>query len=57
MAAQLPDGFALRPPVDGDGEAIVEMMNEESRALRGTVTVSLDWVANAWTAPLRMTWC
>jgi len=51
MAAQLPDGFALRPPVDGNGEAIVEMMNEESRALRGTVTVSLDWVANAWTAP------
>jgi len=51
MAAQLPDGFAFRPPVDGDGHAIVEMMNEESRALRGTVTVSLDWVANAWTAP------
>lgn len=51
MAAQLPDGFAFRPPVDGEGEPIVKMMNEESRALRGTVTVSLDWVANAWTAP------
>jgi mycothiol synthase len=51
MAAELPDGFAFRPPDGADGPAIVAMMNEETRALRGTVTVSLDWVANAWTAP------
>jgi len=49
--AQLPDGFAFRPPVDGDGEPILEMMNEESIALRGVAMASLDWIVNAWTAP------
>lgn len=42
-------GFALRPPRPHDAEAIVEMMNEESLALRGAAMVSLDWIANAWT--------
>jgi ribosomal protein S18 acetylase RimI-like enzyme len=51
MAAQLPDGFAFRPPVDSDGEPILEMMNEESIALRGVAMASLDWIMNAWTAP------
>ncbi len=51
MVAQLPDGFVFRPPVDGDGDAIVEMMNEESVALRGAAMVTTDWVVNAWTAP------
>ena len=51
MAARLPEGFAFRPPQPDDGEAIVEMMNEESLALRGATMVSLDWIANAWTAP------
>jgi ribosomal protein S18 acetylase RimI-like enzyme len=51
MAAQLPDGFAFRPPVDSDGEPILEMMNEESIALRGVAMASLDWIVNAWTAP------
>jgi ribosomal protein S18 acetylase RimI-like enzyme len=51
MAARLPEGFAFRPPTHGDGQAIVDMMNEESLALRGAAMVSLDWIVNPWTAP------
>ncbi len=51
MSAGFPEGFALRPPAPPDGEAIVAIMNEESLALRGVVTASLDWVVTPWTAP------
>jgi mycothiol synthase len=51
MHAGFPSGFALRPPDGPDGEAIVAMMNEESVALRGVATATLDWVVTGWTAP------
>jgi mycothiol synthase len=51
MRAEFPEGFALRPPEPPDGDAIVAMMNEESVALRGYATASLDWVVTGWTAP------
>jgi mycothiol synthase len=51
MAAGLPPGFALRPPADADGEAIVAMMNEETLRLRGVAMVTTDWIVNPWTAP------
>ena len=51
MPAEFPEGFALRPPDPSDGGAIVALMNEESLALRGVATASLDWVVTAWTAP------
>lgn len=47
----LPPGFAIRSPRPQDGEAIVEMMNEETLRLRGVAMVDLDWIVNAWTAP------
>jgi mycothiol synthase len=51
MATRFPEGFALRTPTDSDGEAIVQMMNEESIALRGVAMASLDWVVTPWSAP------
>ena len=51
MPPALPPGFAIRPPLPGDGEAIVEMMNEETLRLRGVAMVDLDWIVGAWTAP------
>jgi ribosomal protein S18 acetylase RimI-like enzyme len=51
MHAGFPSGFVLRPPDGPDGEAIVAMMNEESVALRGVATATLDWVVTGWTAP------
>ena len=51
MRAEFPEGFVLRPPEPPDGDAIVAMMNEESVALRGYATASLDWVVTGWTAP------
>jgi mycothiol synthase len=51
MPPALPPGFTLRPPLPGDGEPIVEMMNEETVRLRGVAMVDLDWIVNPWTAP------
>src|SRR5436190_9463442 len=51
MPHALPPGFAIRPPRPGDGNAIVEMMNEETLRLRGVAMVDLDWIVNPWTAP------
>jgi mycothiol synthase len=51
MPPALPPGFSIRPPRPGDGDAIVEMMNEETRRLRGVAMVDLDWIVNPWTAP------
>jgi mycothiol synthase len=47
----LPDGYTLRPPRLADGEAVMEMMNEETRALIGMPLADLDWVTGPWTAP------
>jgi mycothiol synthase len=46
-----PDGYRVRPPVIDDGPAVVDMINEETRALAGVSFTSLDWVAAPWTAP------
>jgi len=46
-----PDGYRVRPPVPEDGPAVVDMLNEETRALAGVSFTSLDWVAAPWTAP------
>jgi mycothiol synthase len=51
MPAGFPEGFALRPPDESDGEAIVAMMNAESVALLGVAMVSLNWLVTPWTAP------
>ncbi len=47
----LPAGYAVRPPLPEDGPPIVAMLNEETLALAGVATASLDWVAAPWTAP------
>jgi mycothiol synthase len=47
----LPAGYSLRPPRMDDGPAVVEMFNEESRALIGVAFTDLDWVTAPWTAP------
>jgi mycothiol synthase len=51
MPSGLPAGFAIRPPLPGDGEAIVDMMNDETLRLRRVAMVDLDWIVGAWTAP------
>jgi ribosomal protein S18 acetylase RimI-like enzyme len=47
----LPDGFTLRPPVDGDGEPIARMLNEETIALTGAPLATVEWVTTPWTTP------
>jgi mycothiol synthase len=47
----LPAGYTMRPPRASDGPGIVDMLNEESRALAGIAPADLDWVATPWTAP------
>ncbi|HET6850533.1 MAG TPA: GNAT family N-acetyltransferase [Gaiellales bacterium] len=46
-----PEGYGVRPPVTADGPVIVDMINAESRALRGVAFTSLEWVTAPWTAP------
>src|SRR2546428_5028361 len=47
---ELPDGYTARPPRPSDGPAIVRMWNEESVALAGVPTATLDWVTAPWRA-------
>ena len=47
----LPDGYTLRPARIADGEAVVEMLNEETEALIGMPLADLDWVTRPWTGP------
>ncbi len=49
--ADLPAGFALRPPLDADAETITEMINAETTALAGFAAVSVEWVLTPWSAP------
>jgi mycothiol synthase len=41
----------MRPPRLEDGPAVVEMLNEEARALIGVGFTGLDWVTAPWSAP------
>jgi mycothiol synthase len=47
----LPDGYTLRPARIADGEAVMEMLNEETEALIGVPLADLDWVTRPWTGP------
>jgi mycothiol synthase len=41
----------MRPPHLDDGPAVVQMLNDEARALVGVGFTGLDWVTAPWSAP------
>jgi mycothiol synthase len=51
VVTDLPEGFTLRPPVQEDGEPLVEMLNEETVKLIGVPLATLEWFLSPWNAP------